>query len=204
MIELQEFSKKIEHRDVQFFSGLGKQFPWVPKGVRESSPKSNYYLISSTWSWGTEAMKMKSCQSHRIQWGLELRSLLSRCTTRGLCSACDQRWFQFSLLTLFQSVFSLQKQFIERVCSTQYKSIPPLGQCLPVHLPAVNQDHHLEPLSEIELTLWGSQLPHMWDLSWSNWFSKPHPGWTVICIPTIAMCSKKNSSYWRNKWAHLE
>lgn len=90
MIELQEFSKKIEHRDVQFFfSGLGKQFPWILKGVRGSSPKSNYYLISSTWSWGTEAMKMNrvaKVTEHSEAWNSD--PFLSRCTTRGLCSAC--------------------------------------------------------------------------------------------------------------------
>ena len=45
----------------------------------------------------------------------------------------DWRWFQFSLLSLFQSMFSPWEEFIERVCSPQCKSIHPgtMSPCTP-------------------------------------------------------------------------
>lgn len=146
---------------------------------------------------GTEAMTMKRGASHRTQEGLELRS-------RPFPLACalhaDQRWFQFSLLTLFQSVFSLQKEFVRECAALNINQSRPwnnVSLCISQQSVRITT-WNLCQRQDLPGTLWGSQLPHVWELSWSNWCSIPNPGWRVTCSPIIATYTKKNSSYWGN------
>lgn len=130
---------------------------------------------------------------------LELRSLPFPLHHTVACALhADQSWLQFSLLTLFQSMLSLQKEFMREWAAL-----------------SINQSHPWNNVSlyisqqSIRITTWnlcqrqnlpgtlrGSQLPHMWELSWSNWCSIPKKN--VTCSPIIAMYTKNNSSCWRN------